>query len=76
MNLFDNLVRCIYAINIFNHLAEPEKFFEKLKRVLVPRGCILIKPHGGSASAALRKKLHKDEFFDTSMQRDCINKEI
>ena len=76
MNLFDNSVRCIYAINVFHHLAEPEKFFEELKRVLVPGGCILIEPHGGPASAALHKRLHKDEFFDTSMQRDWVNKEI
>ena len=77
MNLLDNSVRCIYAINVFHHLAEPEKFFEELKRVLVPGGgCILIEPHGGPASAALHKRLHKDEFFDTSMQRDWVNKEI
>lgn len=76
MDLPDRSVRCIYAINVFHHLPEPEKFFEELKRILVPGGgCILIEPHGGPASAALHKRLHKDEFFDANAT-DWVNTEI
>lgn len=65
MALADDTVRCIYAINVFHHLPQPELFFTELVRVLKPGGgCILIEPHGGTASAALHKRLHKDEFFD------------
>lgn len=65
MNLPNQSVRCIYAINVFHHLPEPELFFQELKRVLSPGGgCILIEPHGGPASAALHRRLHKDEYFD------------
>jgi SAM-dependent methyltransferase len=65
MELSDQSERCIYAINVFHHLPEPERFFQELKRVLTPGGgCILIEPHGGPASAALHRRLHKDEYFD------------
>ena len=68
MNVDDGSVRCIYAINVFHHLSDPVKFFKELKRVLASRGgCILIEPHGGVASAALHRRLHKDEFFDPDM---------
>jgi SAM-dependent methyltransferase len=65
MDLKDSSVRCIYAINVFHHLPDPVQFFKELERVLVAGGgCILIEPHGGAASAALHKRLHKDEYFD------------
>ena len=58
-------VRCIYAINVFHHLAEPEKFFKELSRVLVKGGgCILIEPHNGLASRILHTHMHSDEHFD------------
>lgn len=76
MDLPDESVRCVYAINVFHHLPEPEKFFAELGRVLVPGGgCVLIEPHGGPASAALHKRLHKDEFFDAQAP-DWVNAEI
>ena len=65
MDLEDASVRCIYAINVFHHIPEPRKFFDELRRVLEPDGgCILVEPHNGIVSAALHKRLHKDEFFD------------
>ncbi len=64
MTLDDASVRCIYAINMFHHLPDPECFFRELARVLRPGGgCILIEPHGGYASALLHKHLHSDEVF-------------
>lgn len=67
MSLQDNSVRCIYAINVFHHLPDPERFFSELVRVLRPGGgCILIEPHGGFASALLHRHLHSDEHFDPS----------
>lgn len=67
MCLPDGSVRCIYAINVFHHLPDPEKFFGELIRVLPPGGgCILIEPHGGFASALLHRHLHRDEHFDPS----------
>jgi SAM-dependent methyltransferase len=65
MTLADNSVRCIYAINVFHHLPDPELFFAELARVLRPGGgCILIEPHGGFVSALLHRYLHSDEYFD------------
>lgn len=65
MTLADNSVRCIYAINVFHHLPDPDIFFAELTRVLRPGGgCILIEPHGGFASGLLHRYLHSDEHFD------------
>uniref|UniRef100_UPI00404899EC class I SAM-dependent methyltransferase n=1 Tax=Orrella sp. TaxID=1921583 RepID=UPI00404899EC len=65
MNLADNTVRCIYAINVFHHLPDPDLFFAELARVLHPGGgCILIEPHCGFASSLLHRHLHSDEHFD------------
>lgn len=64
MALPDNSVRCIYAINVFHHLPDPDRFFSELCRVLRPGGgCILIEPHGGFGSALLHRYLHSDESF-------------
>lgn len=64
MDLPDNSVRCIYAINVFHHLPDPELFFSELCRVLLPAGgCILIEPHAGFSSALLHRNLHADESF-------------
>lgn len=65
MQLADSSVRCLYAINVFHHLPEPDLFLAELGRVLVPGGgCILIEPHVGFASALLHRHMHKDEHFD------------
>jgi predicted SAM-dependent methyltransferase len=65
MSLEDDSVRCIYAINVFHHLPQPELFFNELMRVLrAGGGCILIEPHGGFLSALLHRHLHADEHFD------------
>lgn len=65
MSLTDDSVRCIYAINVFHHLPDPELFFAELTRVLRPGGgCILIEPHRGFASALLHRYLHSDEHFN------------
>lgn len=64
MDLPDNSVRCIYAINVFHHLPDPESFFSELCRVLLPGGgCILIEPHVGFSSALLHRNLHAGESF-------------
>ena len=66
MNLKNNSVKCIYAINVFHHIAFPTKFFDELIRVLNKNGgCILIEPHNGFFSRLLHKNLHKNEYFDT-----------
>ena len=58
-------VRCFYAINVFHHLPDPEKFFSELIRVLeVGGGCILVEPHIGFSSALLHRYVHKDEQFE------------
>lgn len=65
LDVADNSVRSIYAINVFHHLPDPDRFFSELSRVLVGGGgCILIEPHNGYASAALHRILHKDERFE------------
>jgi SAM-dependent methyltransferase len=64
MALEDRSVRCVYAINVFHHLPDPDRFFAELTRILAPGGgCILIEPHGGPASAWLHRRLHTDEAF-------------
>lgn len=64
MSLPDNSVRCFYAINVFHHLPDPDRFFSELCRVLrVGGGCILIEPHNGFSSALLHRHLHSDEQF-------------
>ena len=65
MDLPDKAVRCIYAINVFHHLPDPERFFSELCRVLKSGGgCILIEPHNGLGSRLLHRHMHKDEHFD------------
>ena len=66
MELDDNSIRCIYAINVLHHLTHPNKFFKELIRVLKKNGgCILIEPHNGFVSRFLHTYIHKDEYFDT-----------
>ena len=66
MNLKDNSIKCIFAINVFHHIAFPSKFFNELIRVLKTNGgCILIEPHNGFFSRFLHKNLHENEYFDT-----------
>jgi SAM-dependent methyltransferase len=63
--LRDKSVRCIYAINVFHHLPNPDRFFEELCRVLHPGGgCILIEPNGGSVWTFLHRHMQTDEYFD------------
>ena len=65
MKLKNNSVKCIYAINVFHHISNPNKFFKELNRVLRKNGgCILIEPHNGFVSRFLHKRMHKDEYFD------------
>ena len=65
MDLPDGSVRCVYAINVFHHLPDPEAFLRELARVLAPGGgCVLVEPHGGFASARVHRLLHSDEHFD------------
>ncbi|HEX5213178.1 MAG TPA: methyltransferase domain-containing protein [Pseudolabrys sp.] len=67
MALPEASVRCIYAINVFHHLPDPDLFFAELCRVVRPGGgCILIEPHGGLGSALLHRYLHSDEIFDAA----------
>ena len=66
LNLDNDSVRCIYAINTFHHIPYPTKFFDELIRVLKKNGgCVLIEPHNGLFSRLLHKNLHKHEYFDT-----------
>lgn len=65
MDLPNEVVRCIYGINVFHHIPDPDRFFAELCRVLKPNGgCILIEPHNGLGSRLLHRYLHKDEHFD------------
>lgn len=65
IDLPDDSVRVIYAINVFHHLADPRRFFSELCRVLKPGGgCVLVEPHNGLASSFLHRHLHKDEQFE------------
>ena len=74
MSIPDNAVRCFYAINVFHHLPDPEKFFSELCRVLSPGGgCILIEPHEGFASKLLHRYLHSEEFFDPTLDWQTKN---
>ncbi len=67
LNLNNDSVKCIYAINVFHHIPSPTKFFDELVRVLKKNGgCILIEPHNGFFSRILHTYLHKDEYFDTT----------
>ncbi|MCK7594469.1 class I SAM-dependent methyltransferase [Pseudomarimonas salicorniae] len=70
MPFADGSVRCVYAINVFHHLSDVERFFVELKRVLKVGGAaLLIEPHGGFASATVHRYLHSDETYDKT-QRD------
>lgn len=69
MELPDESVRCMYAINVFHHLPSPDVFFHELSRVLIGGGgIIIVEPHGGLFSAWLHKRLHKNEYFDPAEQ--------
>jgi len=75
MDLASDSVKCIFAINVFHHIAFPTKFFDELIRVLKKNGgCILIEPHNGFFSRLLHKNLHNDEYFDTKKTQWDNNK--
>ncbi len=68
LDLADESVRSLYAINVFHHLPDPEQFFLELIRVLKPGGgCILIEPHYGMLSRLVHTYLHTEEQFDRKM---------
>ena len=76
MNLKNESVRCLYAVNVFHHLSDPELFFSEVCRVLkVGGGLILIEPHIGFFSAFLHRHLHKSETF-LPRQQSWKNKDI
>jgi SAM-dependent methyltransferase len=61
-----NSVSCIYAINVFHHLEDPDLFFKEVIRILKHGGaCVLIEPHCGFISSFVHKYLHKSEIFDS-----------
>jgi SAM-dependent methyltransferase len=67
MNLRDESVRAMFAINCFHHFANPCKFFDELLRVLKPGGgCVLIDPYFGLLSRILYKRLFSSEAYDCS----------
>ncbi|CAN1513276.1 Methyltransferase type 11 [Methylophilaceae bacterium] len=76
MKIKSNSLSCIYAINVFHHLENPDMFLREISRVLKPGGgCILIEPHEGFFSAFVHKFMHKSEIFDTK-QDNWYNKSI
>lgn len=65
MDLKSNSVSCIFAINVFHHLTNIDKFFNEIGRVLKKNGgCILIEPHIGFMSKLIFSNIHKSEYFD------------
>lgn len=63
----DRSVRAFYAINCFHHLPSPDRFFQELRRTLVPGGgCVLIEPYYGLLGRALYPWLFPTETFDRS----------
>lgn len=74
---FDNSsLRNIYAINVFHHLPDPVLFLNECRRVLKMDGAIiLIEPHNGFLSSFIHKRLHKNEYFDSS-EKDWNNTKI
>jgi len=64
MRLKNNSVKTLYAINVFHHLPDPEKFLNELGRVLkIGGGAILVEPHNGFFSSILHKYMHKNEQY-------------
>jgi ubiquinone/menaquinone biosynthesis C-methylase UbiE len=77
MKLKKNSVKCIYAINVFHHIANPNKFFNELIRVLKKDGgCILIEPHNGFLSRMLHSYSCKEEYFDTRAKEWVAKKTV
>ena len=73
MDLGNASVRAFYGLNCFHHFPEPCKFFDELKRVLVPGGgCVLIEPYFGMVAERFYKNVHESETFD-STQREWEN---
>ena len=63
-----NSLDAIYAINVFHHLDNPDRFFKETYRILRKGGgIILIEPHGGFLSKFIHKIIHTDEYFDLNV---------
>jgi len=77
MRLKKDSVKCIYAINVFHHISNPNKFFNELIRVLKKDGgCILIEPHNGFISRLIHTNACKDEYFDTDVEEWVYKKKV
>jgi len=64
-------IDAIFAINVFHHLGNPEKFWAELDRVLKPGGlCVLVEPANTPLSRVIHSRLHSDEYFDLSEPLD------
>ena len=67
MALPDLSAKAFYGLNCFHHFPEPCKFFDELKRVLVPGGgCVLIEPYFGLVAERFYQNVHEVETFDST----------
>ena len=58
-------VRALYGQNCFHHIADPDRFFDEVMRVVTPGGgVILIEPYHSPAASMLFKRLFRSERFD------------
>ena len=58
----DEHFEAVYCLSVFTHLSEPmqDRWFDELRRVLVPGGLLIVTVHGAAAAAQMKPEIREE----------------